>query len=161
MASNIRIKVEGVERVKSVLRGIDPSKNSAFVRRALVKGGLLVQREAALNQIKRGGKGPSLRDRLTSRTGTGRRSIRVDRGGLSKFFVEIGSDLEYMKVHETGGTFQRRAHTRTSRLGNSFQVRAHQATYPARPFLKPALDAVDDELEGVFFREWQTELNRL
>lgn len=161
MASTIKITVEGEARVRRVLRGIDPEENSGFVRRALVKGGLLIQRDAAKNQIKRGGSGPPLRNRLTSRSGTGRRSIRTDRGGLPRFFVDIGSDLKYMQLHETGGTVQRRAHSRRSRSGGTHNVRAHAANFPARPYMAPALEAVDDQLEGVFFREWQTELNRL
>ncbi len=160
MASNIRATVTGERRLLAVLNGINPKQNPEFVRRALTKGGLLVQREAALKHIKRGGKGAPLRDRLTSRTGTGRRSIRVDRGGLPRLFVDIGSDLKYMQLHETGGTVTRRSHSRRSRKGKIHTVKAHSATFPARPYLKPALEAVDDKLEGLFFREWDRELKK-
>lgn len=159
--ASIRVEVDGLQKVRTVLLGINPERQPAWVRRALTKGGLLVQREAAQNQIRRGGSGPPLAHRLTSRTGTGRRSIRVDRGGLPRFFVDIGSDLAYMRVHEGGGTVQRKAHTRRSRLGNLHSVRAHQATYPARPYLQPALEVVDAQLEGVFSDEWGREIDRL
>ena len=137
MAGNIRVTVTGDERVRRVMKDIDPKSNPKFVREALVKGGLLIQRDAALNQMIRGGKGPPDKKMLTSRTGTGRRSIRVDRAGLPKFFVEIGSDLKYMQVHETGGRF-----------------------LPPRPYLAPAVEAVDQDLERLFARQWQTEINR-
>lgn len=133
----IRVFVTGDKLLKRKMRKIDPKTNPEFVRRALVKGGFLIQRDAQLNQIARGGKGPPLRDRLTSRTGTGRRSIRVDRKGLREFFIDIGSDLRYMQLHETGGK-----------------------TMPARPYLAPALDAVDKDLERLFSREWGKEVSR-
>ena len=160
MAANIRVVVSGEERVARVLRGINPGENPAFVRRALTKGGFLIQREAATKQIKRGGKGRPLPHKLTSRTGTGRRSIRVDRGGLPRLFVDIGSDLKYMQLHETGGTVNIRAHSRRGRKGGTHKVRAHSATFPARPYLKPGLEAVDTDLEGLFFREWNQELGK-
>lgn len=133
----IRVVVSGDKALQRKLKKLDPKTNPEFVRRALVKGGFLIQSDAQMNQIERGGKGPPLPHRLTSRTGTGRRSIRVDRGGLPNFFVDIGSDLRYMQLHETGGK-----------------------TMPARPYLAPALDAVDEKLEGLFLREWDKEVRK-
>ncbi len=161
MASNIRVVVEGEATVRRVLRNIDPKANPKFVQKALTKGGLLIQREAALKQIRRSGGAP-LKHRLTNRRGGsgGVGSIRTDRGGLPRFFVDIGSDRKYMQLHETGGTVTRRAHSRRGRKGGTHRVRAHSATFPARPHLAPALEAVDDKLEGLFFRGWQTEANK-
>ena len=160
MASKIRISIEGDDLARAVIRGMNPAENPAFVRRSLVKGGLMIQRNAAKIQIKRGGKGPALANKLTSRTGTGRRSIRVDRGGLSRFFVEIGSDLKYMQLHESGGTVFRRSHFRRTPTGGTAFVSGHLATYPSRPFLAPAMKEVSRKLELVFAEDWEREINR-
>ena len=50
-----------------------------------------------------------------------RRSIRVNRRGLPAY-VEVGSDLEYARIHELGG-------------GNT----------PARPYLTPALEKINSD----------------
>lgn len=160
MAAGVRVVVTGEKTLNRVLRNINPRENPEFVRRALTKGGLFIQRNAAEKQIKRGGRGRPLPDRLTSRTGTGRRSIRTDRGGLPRFFIDIGSDLKYMQLHETGGTVSVRAHSRRGRKGGTHRVRAHSATFPARPYLAPAIAAVDSDLEGLFLRGWNRELNK-
>lgn len=128
----IRVVVKGDKVAARKLRKLNPKTNPEFVRRALVKGGFLIQQDAQLNQIERGGKGPPLPHRLTSRTGTGRRSIRVDRGGLPNFFIDIGSDLEYMQLHEL----------------------------TPRAYLAPAIEAVDDKLENLFRLEWSRESSR-
>ena len=158
--ASIRIVNGGDRELRRVIRGIDPETNPRYIRQALRKGGLLIQRNAARKQIKPGGKGPPERTRLTSRTGTGRRSIRVDRGGLTNFFVDIGSDLKYMQLHEVGGTVQRRQHTRQLAGGTLVTVRAHSATFGARPYLAPALDAVERDLEALFVTAMQREVDR-
>ena len=158
--ANVKITTEGLDDVRRVFVSLNPGESPEWVRRALVKGGLRIQANAAGQQIIRGGKGPPHPHRLTSRSGTGRRSIRVDRGGLPRFFVDVGTDLRYMAAHETGGTFTRRAHSRRSKLGNLHQVRAHSMTYPPRPFLRPALEEVDSQLEGIFIDEWGRGLSR-
>jgi phage gpG-like protein len=160
MPSFVRITVENEEDVVRALVQIDPKKNPTFVRQALIGGGLLIQKNAALKQIKSGGKGAPLKTKLTSRSGDGRRSIRVDRGGLGRFYVDIGSDLKYMQLHEVGGTVSRRAYTRKSPSGGTHKVRAHTATYPPRPFMKPALNAVNRELRQIFTLGWQKEINK-
>lgn len=53
----------------------------------------------------------------------------------------LGSPLVYGRVHETGGTFNIPGHSRTSKAGKSFDVRAHTANYPQRAFLMPSLVA--------------------
>lgn len=45
----------------------------------------------------------------------------------------------YGAVHEMGGVFHIPEHTSTSRLGNAFSVRAHDALFPQRAFLGPTL----------------------
>lgn len=51
----------------------------------------------------------------------------------------LGSSVPYGKVHERGGTWRMREHTRMSRKGNTYTVRAHDAHFPKRAFAKPAL----------------------
>jgi len=131
----------GLQRALAALR--QPALREVF-RRALLKSALKVQQIATREKIRAGGvvgtgksrmNLPPLPDRLTSRTGTLRRSIAVDRSQLP-FEVSIGSDLVYAAVHEVGGLVTRRSGT---------------AHYPQRPFLKPALDDAnayfDDYLE--------------
>jgi hypothetical protein len=170
--ANIGLKVEGLEVARRVIRNISPKNNSDFVQAALVTSALLVQDNAAFHQIIRGGKDAPVKKRLTSRSGTGRRSIRVDR--KKELFIEIGSDLIYMKNHETGGTFLVPAHNvRSHKRKNSLARRgkrivtvkahrrkSHNIKFPARPFLLPALDAVEGQFEGIFAAEWQKQIDK-
>jgi phage gpG-like protein len=60
-----------------------------------------------------------------------------------------GTNLEYGRIHELGGTFSIPAHTAVSSRGNEYLVRQHEATYPKRAFLAPSLL----ETQGVFTDE--------
>lgn len=131
----------GLTRALTSLR--KPALHATF-RDALTHAAYEVQRIAAQEKIRRGGvvgKGrqrmilPPLPDRLTSRTGSLRRSIGVDRSDLP-FAISIGTELVYGRVHETGGRFGR-------------------AKYPPRPFLSPALDDVMPKFESFFARAIQ------
>lgn len=61
--------------------------------------------------------------------------------------VFVGKEAFYGRIHEFGGTFLIRAHMRriTEVFGRPIQtprnvlVRAHMATFPERPFMRPAL----------------------
>jgi phage gpG-like protein len=134
MAVSLSISVQGAEDLHERLNRINPKTNPAWVRRSMLKSGLRVQEIASKEKILRGGKGPPVLGILTSRTGTLRRSIRVNRSPLP-WAVEIGTDLIYGAVHESGGKY-----------------------HPARPFLKPALEDVSRELSGIFAKEWAKEL---
>ena len=85
--------------------------------------------------ILRGGQGPPHPSKLTSRTGTLRRSLGpafgLDKSGLPRF-IEGGSSLVYAPVHELG-------------LGR----------FPRRPFLAPAVDAVTPQLEQIMVKHWE------
>lgn len=95
---------------------------------------LTMLRNAAGSQIKRGGKGKPVKGRLTSRTGTLRRSLArsqgIDDSGLSRGYIEGGTALIYGAVHE------------------------HSTSHP-RPFLKPALAATIDQFEAIFVKHWK------
>ena len=68
--------------------------------------------------------------------------------------VVVGAIAKYGKVHEHGGSFTIKAHTRTihKRWGVALKkpcvqhVPAHTAHYPARPFMQPALEKVKAEI---------------
>lgn len=146
------IRVEGIGRFFDALARLSPQQRPELARSFLLSAALLIQRHAAEDTIIRGGKGPPHPTRLTSRTGTGRRSISVDRSGLPSF-IAVGSDLGYMALHETGGTVHMPAtevseSTRSVAFGRRvapFKVpahlrRGHFALYPPRPWLAPAVD---------------------
>lgn len=136
MALAFSVKVTGVKKLNKKLRQIDPEQNTKILRRALDKAGLLVQKIAATDKIVRGGSGPPLADRLTSRTGALRRSIRVNRAPFPHA-IEIGTDLGYGAVHELG-------------LG---------AATP-RPFLSPALKDAETRVRRFFEDEIRREIRK-
>lgn len=51
----------------------------------------------------------------------------------------VGTNVPYGRVHEYGGSFTIPAHTRTSRLGNSYNVRSYTAHFPERSFMRTSL----------------------
>ena len=174
MAVALSITVQGLDELHERLNRISPSKNSAWVARSLKKCAELTQDITANEMIirggrfrgpkgKRGGKG-KMRSagvdpkRITSRTGTLRRSIRVNTSTLP-FAAEVGSDLVYAAVHEFGGTYSIPSYSRaiatSTRSGGSSMalVKAHSATYPARPYLAPGLDKAAKSFSDIFAKE--------
>lgn len=163
---SVSVSVTGLQEVRDLLSRINPAQSPGIVRQSLRKAALRVQSVAASESIIRGGKQRPHPTRLTSRTGTGRRSIGVDYGELPAR-VSIGSALGYMALHEQGGTVLVpgsivAAHRRKTAFGKRvkpFTVpqhyrSAHSATFPPRPWLAPALDKVRGEIPGIFLREW-------
>lgn len=110
---------------------------------------------------------------LKVQTGTLRRRLHttpVSEEGES-LFVTIADPVSYAPIHEYGGTFtvpqhQRRAFARgrggrkqrVAGLGKNapfvirklITIRAHTATYPARPFMRPALEESKPDIERHF-----------
>ncbi len=121
-----------------VLENATPNEQTRIVHRALRRAAFLIQTDAARNQIQRGGSGPPNPPPgpLISRTGTLRRSIRVDDSGLPAF-VDVGTDLDYGAAHELG-----------------------IAPMPARPFLQPALEVVEPRIQGIVEAEWNKSVER-
>ena len=146
----ITIDTSQLKKLQRQLRRIDPRRRTEFLRKSLLESAFVVQSNAQ-NQIKRGGSAAPLPDRLTSRTGTGRRSITVERAALP-FAIDIGTNLRYMAVHETGGTFTIPAHSRTSSTGTRHRVRSHVARFPKRAFLVPGFNKSIPKIEQIFFR---------
>lgn len=169
----VRVVVVGSEELRAKLRNLDPSVNRTIIRNSLIRSAFEVQ-TAATKEIAGGGRGknkalPPLPSRLTSRTGTLRRSIRVNRSPLP-FAIEIGTDLVYGAIHEIGGTVSFPATTINRKSKNSVRVggkrirykeskshtrKAYSATYPPRPFLRPAVEKTSIKFEDIFLSEWK------
>lgn len=144
MSVKLAVKVEGVEELQRRLNRVKPETNPQWVSRALVKCALLIQAEIQENQLIRGSDDPLARahpKRLTSRTGRLRDSIAVDRSGLPDSIL-IGSNVVYGAIHEFGGAAGRNL----------------AATLPARPYMQPGLEAVANQLDGIFQREVDREI---
>lgn len=165
----MRVTVSGIPELQKALARMDPGQNKRILVNGLVAAAHEIQANAAKKQIKRGGKGPPLPHRLTSRAGTLRRSIRVNRGPLP-FAIEIGTDLGYGALHEFGGNVDVPSvivgsHQRKILFGKKvkpFTVpthfrMGHTAKYPKRPFLRPARDAVAPRFEKIVIAEWKKE----
>ena len=139
MAAQLKVSVVGRKELLRKLEKMDPGRNKRILRNSLLESALLVQRDAAKNQILAGGGGkrsgmtPVHPKHLTSRTGTLRRSIKVDRGPLP-FAIEVGTDLTYGATHEAGGKHVK-----------------------PRPFLKPALDRVAPRFGDIVVKHWKRE----
>ena len=132
----IRVTVTGGRELDARLRAANPKINRRVLGRFFPKAAARIQTNAAKVQIVAGGRGKGkalkpLPDKLTSRTGTLRRSIGINKGPLPGA-IEIGTHLVYGAVHE------------------------FHAIRP-RPFLQPALDAVLPGLDGLLVKIWKEE----
>lgn len=126
----VAVRVRVVEETATdTLRRLAGRPGERAVERALDEVAARIQRNAQTKQILRGGKGPPHPRQLTSRTGTLRRSIRVNR--IKPLERSIGSDLVYA-VHEFGIPRQ---------------------TIRARPYLQPALNEEGPALADEMRRE--------
>jgi len=141
VATQLRVSIVGTKGLKRALDKMNPGVNKRIVRESLIESAFLVQRDAAKNQILAGGGGkksgmtkPHPRF-LTSRTGTLRRSIKVDRGPLP-FAIEVGTDLVYGAAHEFGST---------------------KRNLPVRAFMQPALERVAPKFGEIVVKHWKRE----
>lgn len=172
MPAAINIHVEGVARLLAALDRMSPQRQPKFVGDFLVTVGLAIQTKAQRETIARSSKGAVLANRITRRTGRGPDSISVDRDALP-FSVTVGSDVGYMALHEEGGEVAVpgkivREHTRTKAFGKrrkpfvvpSHYRSAHGASYPARPWLRPAVALVEPEIERLLERHMTAQLDK-
>ena len=93
---------------------------------------------------------------LKVRTGTLRRSINemVKQTG-TETTASVGTNLEYARIHEYGGTIQIKQHQRrlTMVFGHPVQermisIRAHNATFPCRSFLRSAMKDMEIQIKN-------------
>jgi phage gpG-like protein len=156
VAVALEVSVAGQKKLARLMSRLDPKRHGEqWQRAALLRAALLVQRVAAQKKIKRGGEGKPLPHVLTSRTGTLRRSIGVDRGPLPGA-VDVGTALKYGGVHETGGVFGIPRHTVAAHARRGpFSRGPYSARFPKRPFLVPALEDIVPRLPDIFVEEIQ------
>jgi len=168
MAVGVKTELKGAVEYSRQLTSLIPSKNPKIRAVGLRALALEVQTVSAREKIKRGGKGAPLKSKLTSRTGTGRRSIRTDFSRLPGQSA-VGTDLRYMAAHEKGGAFSVKAstvsaHTRTKAFGKTvkpfkvpkYKRKAYTLNLPKRPFIEPAVDqVVPSRAQQIFLRAWE------
>jgi hypothetical protein len=157
---------------------LSPQKHKEILEDALLACGMLVQANAKREQIIRGGqkvKGVQSKphpSRLTSRTGTLRSSISTSwhrspfELDVGTFETGVGTKMKYGRAHELGfrGTVAVPSHWREIRQAfgkpiapRSTKIKAHsrQMKLPKRPFLKPAVKAVESQFPSIFMRWWR------
>ena len=171
MPVSMKVTVTGGKEFEDALRRLPPRENAKVKSLGLRAVALAVQANAAKLQMFPGGKGPPRANQLTSRTGTGRRSIRTNFAKLPGE-SQVGSDLKYMAAHEAGGQFtikshSVREHTRKFAFGKklapfkvpTFTRKAHSATFPKRPWLQPAIDEiVPSKAERIMVDFWERQV---
>ncbi len=164
----LSVQVTGAAELQAAFDKFTPSKNPRFVSNSLKRITLEVQTNAASFQIRRGGGLAPAPTVLTSRTGTLRRAISTDFGGLP-FKATVGNTLKYAALHESGGRVNVprkfvKGHFRTKAFGKTFPrfrvkgffVNPHKATFPKRPWLQPAVDAiVPRRAQAIVIEEWE------
>jgi HK97 gp10 family phage protein len=137
MPVSVHATITGDKEWLRKLEKLSPQKHKEIMSKSLLECGMLVQANAAQKQIMGGGqkaKGVQIKphpSRLTSRTGTLRRSISTS-WHRSPFEIDVGTHLVYGRVHELG-------------LGN----------YPKRAFLEPAVKAEEQKFPSVFIKHWR------
>jgi len=182
VASRLKVVLTGGKELDALLERISAPRVNRAYSAALTQMAMLTARIAATEKIIRGGrigKGRKKTDarpnarRLTSRTGRLRSSLAgkgyregLDTSRLPKS-IEVGTDVAYGPVHEFGGTVSQSvsAHTRTSAFGRKTQpyrvaAFSRRATYPARPFLGPALADASKEFPTILVRHLERQIDR-
>lgn len=116
------------------IRGAD-RRVWAAIRRCMLRISIVLQQHVVERKL-RG-------QVLQHRTGKLARSVNqrvVDSGNeIAAIVTGGGSTATYGYVHEFGGTFDIPEHMSFSRTGKAFMVRAHQATYPEKSFMRSSL----------------------
>ena len=166
VAVSINVGVKGDKEYKKAVFRTQPRNNRSITGAGVRAVALKTQSISTRTKIHPGGSSKPLSHAITSRTGTGRRSVRVN-FSLNAGWAEVGSDLRYMAVHESGGTFTIKSHTvakhtRTVAFGKKFapftvpayKVKSHKAKFPKRAWLEPAVDEVLPRAPGICVNIW-------
>lgn len=133
MAGKYTATITGQAEVFATLDAMAPEPRGRVVNGALIEIGTNLQRTIQTKFLE----GPAPR-KLERRTGKTIRSIVLDRSGLSRGYVDIGSlaELWWLENYEFGRGARGR-----------------------RPFLRPAFKLVEPTIEGVFARHWAREID--
>jgi len=124
----------GAEQVLIFLKG-KPEKLQGGMQRAFARIAIRLQKYIVTQKLSG--------DPLKRHSGKLAASViqRVENSGTKiSAIVQAGSLAPYAFVHEYGGTFQIPEHLSVSRLGRSFTVHAHSATFPERSFMRTSLE---------------------
>lgn len=158
------VTVRGDKEVRAALERLDLKDRPRVWREILVGIGATIERIAKRENIIAGGKQAPAKDRITSRSGIGRRSIRIRTDDLPRS-VSVGSDRGYMAVHEFGGAVDVpsttvRSHRRKVVFGKRvapFDVgpyfrMGYVANFPKRPWLEPAIVRARGASDAIMLR---------
>jgi hypothetical protein len=137
----VQIRLVGGKNLRKALAKLDPATNARIMITSFRQVAVLIAANARNVQILSGGGEPH-RSRLTHRSRDLRDSIGPDFSGLP-LYAEVGTKLFYGAIHEYGGTFARKGGT--------------TVTFPERPFMGPALDAIEPKIPEVVVRNWKRE----
>jgi phage gpG-like protein len=155
--TRITIEVPGTAEMQAKL-----AAKPALVRRTVIRA-LRLSGEAVYARALDNVSGKVLR----VQTGTLRRRLHTSPVDEQLLRVVVSDPVKYAPVHEYGGTFtvpqhQRRIFARGPRGGRLtgkkrtvrafVTVRSHTATYPARPFMRPALQDSAEDIHRIFVR---------
>ena len=137
MATQLQVSIVGTKELQRRLKKMNPQQNTRITRLSLIDAAKAVLIDATKVQIKAGGGGKksgySAPDpkQLTSRTGTLRRSIGINKSELP-FAITVGTNLRYGAYHELTAD-------------------------KLRPFMGPALDKIAPEFPRIVVRHWKKE----
>lgn len=157
----IRIRGEALRRIVKMIDAISPDKNPRIWRDGLTRMADTTVRRAKesfrVGQPRRGDAHPT---KITSRDGHLRGSIYHDLSQIPRR-ATVGSDLPYAAVHEFGGDFRVRGHSRKSRKGKRYKVKPYTAHYPARPYLAPGLETAKNSFADIMIEVIREQLGDL
>jgi len=133
VAAFITVRVTGGEQLRQALAKLNPATNGRIFSESVREIATKIGANAKNVQIRRGG-GAVHPTQLTHRhIGSGLGStIGPDFSGLPTY-AEVGTNLFYGGIHEFG-------------------LNGHP-----RPFMKPALDAIEPEIPGIVVKNWKKE----
>jgi len=158
----IRTQDKELNALLKALANISPAKNPRIMRDGITRIILAIQAEFGKGKIIKAGRehAPPLKTNLTSRHG-GAGLLGSIGPDFSKLPREgsLGTALRYAEPHETGGTFRRRAHTR-SRNGSQHSVKGHSVTMPKRAFMRPAITSARPQMASILVKLLEEEASR-
>lgn len=142
----VRIEVEGAEATARMLRAIAPqvrTRLDATIAQLALRLVRDVKAEKLSGQV------------LKNRTGRLRRSVnyRISEDTPARIEATVGTNVEYARAHEYGGTVTVKEHLRTQVQAwgrpitpRKVSVKQHTATFPERSFLRSALREMAPEI---------------
>lgn len=134
---------------------VKKSITGAMLLKAAQAGGGVVETFAKLN-ASRGRPG------LNVDTGNLINSINVQTASQSETYAEvkIGTGVEYAAIHEFGGVILPVRAKLLSWVDNGVRIFARMVQIPARPYMRPAVDEHESEIQGAVEYQLKTQIER-